>query len=156
MEDRFTKFSKLYFYIFLLFLAVPVCIALVIVFGYGFSKLVSSKPFDIIYELLIMVMPAALFSTVYYIFFKRTKYHTAPVVKIISQLLFIAGFCTCVVIVTTDIMAYIKKSHQDITNYKSFTLWFLAGNVALLFFIAIIQALTTKKEEDWLTKRKKG
>jgi hypothetical protein len=33
---------------------------------------------------------------------------------------------------------------------------FLAGNIGLLFLLAILQAFTTNKEEDWMDKRRKN
>ena len=154
MDDRFTKYSKLYFLIFLLFLSIPVIFGLVVGAMYGFSKLVSSKPIDIFYELLIIAIPPAVFATVYYIFIKRTKKHPSAIVKTISQILFIIGFCCCVIVLAMDILDYFNKGVHDVTDYRSFNLLFLAGNIAALFLTAILQAFTSKKEEDWMEKRK--
>ena len=154
MEDRFTKYSKLYFLIFLMFLSIPVIFGLVVGTMYGFSKLVSSKPIDIMYELLVIAIPPAIFATVYYIFIKRTKKHPSAIVKAISQILFIIGFCCCVLVLVMDILDYFNKGIHDVTDYRSFNLLFLAGNIGALFLIAILQAFTTKKEVDWIEKRK--
>ncbi len=155
MDDRFTKYSKLYFLIFLLFLTVPVIFALVIGIFYGFSTLISSKPVDIIFELLIIAIPPAVFATVYYIFIKRTMNHPSAIIKIISQVLFVIGFCCSLTIFVMDMIYYFKQGRHDITDYTSFSLVFLVSNFAALFIIAIMQAFTTQKEEDWLEKRKK-
>jgi len=155
MEDRFTKYSKLYILVFLLLLCIPVVIGLLLALFYGFSKLVSSRPTDIIFELLIISLPPAIFTAAYYIFSKRTKNHPSPVVRIISQVLFIAGICCSIVILVLSIIAYFNSGHQDVSAYKSCSLAFLAGNTGALFLIAIIQAFTTKKEEDWIEKRKR-
>jgi uncharacterized membrane protein len=157
MDDRFTKYSKLYFLLFGLFLAVPVIIALFIGFFYGFFKIFASRPLDIFYELLVVGIPPALFAAVYYIFFKRTKSHPSKPVKIVSQLLFIAAFCICAVVLVTDLLHYFKlsKGGYDISQFTSYSLPFMAGNIALMFIIAIAQAFTTRKEEDWLEKRKR-
>lgn len=155
MEDRFTKYSKLYFLIFLLFLSIPVIIGILIAFFYGFSRLVSSRPFDIIFELLIISMPPAIFSSAYYIFSKRTKSHPSAIVRSISQSLFAVGICCCIVILALSIITYFSKGYNGATNYQSFGLEFLAGNVAALFIIAIMQAFTTNKEEDWMEKRRR-
>jgi hypothetical protein len=156
MEDRFTKYSKLYVLIFLLFLSVPVAFGLVIGLMYGFSKVVSSSIVDILFELLVISLPPAVFATVYYIFFRRTKKHPSAIVKVVSQLLFILGFVYCIVIMIISILDYFMVKPHDITGYASFTLLFLAGNIGLLFLLAIIQAFTTQKEEDWMTKRKRN
>jgi hypothetical protein len=155
MEDRFVKYSKLYFLIFLLFLSVPVLIALTLGLFYGFAKLISSRPTNIIYELVIISLPAAIFTTVYYIFFKRTKKHPSAAVRIISKTIFIGGFCCCVLALAADYKKFFDKSIFDFDGYWSFSLLFLAGNIAVFFIIAIIQAFTTSKEEDWLAKRKR-
>jgi predicted permease len=157
MEDRFVKYSKLYFIIFGLFLAVPIFITLFIGFFYGFFKIFASRPLDIFYELVVVVIPPALFATVYYIFIKRTRSHPSKPVKIISQLLFVIAFCICAAILIIDLLHYFKITHggYDISQFKSYSLAFMAGNIALMFIIALLQAFTTKKEEDWLQKRKR-
>ena len=155
MEDRFSRYSKLYVLIFLLFLSVPVVFGLVIGAMYGFSKLVSSSVVDVLFELVVISIPPAVFATAYYIFIRRTKKHPSVPVKMISQLLFILGFCYCIVIMAISILDYFKVKPHDITGYASFSLLFLAGNIGLLFFLAIVQAFTTKKEEDWMERRRK-
>ena len=156
MEDRFAKFSKLYLLIFLLFLSVPVILGIFAAIFYGFSKLISSHPVDLVFELLVITIPSSIFSTAYFIFFKRTKSHPAKAVKIISQVVFIIGIICCAVILTKDIIDYFTKSFYNITDYKNFSLAFIAGNVATLFIIALLQALTTNKEVDWVEKRKQN
>jgi hypothetical protein len=155
MEDQFSKYSKLYLLIFLLFLSVPVIFGVVVGVMYGFSKLVSSSVVDISFELVVISIPPAVFATVYYIFIRRTKTHPSAIVKMISQVLFILGFCCSAVVMVLSMIAYFKLKFYAITDYPSFSLLFLAGNIGLLFFLAIIQAFTTKKEEDWLAKRKR-
>jgi len=155
MEDRFTKYSKLYFLIFLLFLSVPVLIALLLGVFYGFAKLISSRPTTTIYELLIISLPAAVFATIYYVFFRRTKTHPRAIVRIISKVVFIAGFCSCILVLLKDYKKFYDKSIFDFDGYWSFTVLFLAGNVATFFIVALLQAFTTNKEEDWLEKRKR-
>ena len=154
MDDRFTKYSKLYFLVFLLFLSIPVAIAIIFSLFYGFAKLVSSRPGDMVFELLVISIPPAIFSAAYYIFSKRTKTHPSAVVRVISQILFVLGIgCSMTVLVFT-IIAFFKVRHHSITEYTSYTLAFMAGNIALLFLIAIMQAFTTSKEKDWMEKRK--
>lgn len=157
MDDRFTKYSKLYILIFGLFLAVPVAIALFIGFFYGFFKVFASRPLDIFYELLVVAIPPALFAAVYYIFFKRTKQHPSKPVKIVSQVLFIIAFCICLVVLETDLLHYFKlpPGGYDISHFNSYSLAFMAGNIALMFITALVQAFTTNKEEDWMEKRKR-
>jgi hypothetical protein len=156
MEDRFVKYSKLYFLIFLLFLSVPVLLGLAIGIGYGFSKLISSRPVDLLYQLLVIALPSSVFATVYYIFFKRTKVHPSATVRIISKIVFLLGFCICLTVLIIDFINFFKNPVFGTEGYRNFSLPFLAGNVAALFIIAILQAFTTNKEVDWMEKRKKN
>ena len=150
MEDRFVKYSKLYALIFLLFLSVPVMLAIVIAVFYGFSKLVSSSVVDIIFGLGVVTLAPALFSTVYVIFFKRTGMHPIAAVRIVSKIIFVTGIIISVVVLVTDMIAFFSKFNTNIEGYRCFNLAYLAGNVAILFLIAIIQAFTTGKEVDWM------
>ena len=156
MEDKFIRYSKLYFLIFLLFLSIPVIIGLIIAVFYGFSKLISTAPVDIIFEMLIVSIPAAIFTTAYTIFFVRTKQHPAAAVRIISWILFSIGIGFCMVFLVLDLISFFHKHGYDISSYRSFSTIFLAGNIAGLFLIAIMQAFTTRKEQDWMEKRREG
>ncbi|MBL0144510.1 MAG: hypothetical protein IPP48_00765 [Chitinophagaceae bacterium] len=154
MEDKFVKFSKLYIYIFLSVLAFIVSIGLLMAVLYGFSKMVSSHPVDVAFELIVIALPAVIFSTAYIIFFKRTKFHPSIPVKYISYALFILALAYCAVALVWSIRDYFMLKSSSITEYHTFALLFLAGNVGLLFLIAIIQALTTEKEVDWRERKR--
>ena len=154
MEDRFIKYSKLYALIFLLFLCVPVLLGLVIAAFYGISKLVSSTVADISFGLGVVSLAPAVFMSIYFIFFGRTKKHPVKAVKIISQIIFVAGFLTSLVVLVFDMISFFTKFNTDITGYHGLSLTYLAGNVGTLFLIAIIQAFTTNKEVDWMDRTK--
>ena len=153
MEDRFLKYSKLYILIFLLFLAIPVLLGLLVLTFYGFSKLVSSNIVDIIFGLGVITLAPALFSSVYVLFFKRTKQHPVSVVRVISKTLFVAGILCSISILVLDMITFFRKFEIDITAYHSFSLAYLAGNVGGIFLVAIIQAFTTQKEVDWMDRK---
>ena len=154
MEDRFVKYSKLYALIFLMFLAVPVLLGLIVAAFYGISKVVSSSYVDIVFGLGVITMAPALFSAVYVIFFKRTKQHPVAAVRIISKILFVAGILISLAVLVSDMISFFTKFDIDITGYRCFTLAYMAGNVGGLFLIAIIQAFTTKKEVDWMERNR--
>jgi hypothetical protein len=154
MEDRFTKYSKLYLLIFLLFLCVPVLLGLIIAAFYGISKLVSSTLADIAFGLGVVSLAPAIFMSVYFIFFKRTKKHPVKAVKIISQVLFVTGFLISLTVLVFDMISFFTKFSTDITGYYGLSLTYLAGNVAMLFLIAIVQAFTTNKEVDWMDRKR--
>lgn len=150
MEDKFVRYTKLYILIFLMFLSIPVIIALLIGIFYGFSKLISSGPVDFIFQLLILSMPAAVFIAAYSIFLKRTKQHPSSIVRICSVIFFVAGLICCIGLLTRDIVSFFKQPTNDVISYYCYSVAFLAGNIGALFLIAIIQAFTTKKEADWM------
>ena len=154
MDDQFTKYSKLYVLIFLLFLSVPVILGLIVAAFYGISKLVSSSVVDIIFGLGLVTLAPALFSAVYVIFFKRTKKHPVAAVRIISKILFVAGIAISMFVLVTDMISFFTKFNTDIAAYRCFSLVYMAGNVAMLFLIAIVQAFTTKKEVDWMERKR--
>ena len=156
MDDKFLKYSKLYGYIFFVLFAFVIGVALLIATFYGFSKILSSRPVDVAFELIVIAIPAIVFSTAYIIFFKRTKSHPNKVVKYISYLLFIAALTYCSIGLIWTIKDYFTLKSSSIVDYHTFKLVFLAGNVALLFIIAIMQALSTEKEVDWMERKKYG
>ncbi len=149
MEDKFIRYSKLYILLFLLFLSVPVIIGLIIATFYGFSKLVSLAPAETIFELLIITIPASLFTTIYLFFARKTKFHPSIPVRIISWIVFGLGVGISVVFLFLDMRSFFLGHNQDIVGYLSFSLFYLAGNMAALFAVAIMQALSTEKEKDW-------
>ena len=154
MDDRFTKFSKLYVLIFLMFLSVPVALAIIVAAFYGVSRLVSSSVVDVVFGLGIITLPPALFSAICVIFFKRTTKHPVAWVRIISKTLFVAGIIISSIVLVTDMFAYFTRFNIDIAGYHCFSLAYMSGNVGGLFLIAIIQAFTTNKEVDWMKKNK--
>ena len=153
MEDRFLKYSKLYILIFFLFLAVPVMLALLVAAFYGISKVVSSNAADLIFGLGMITLAPALFSSVYLVFFKRTKRHPSAIVRIISIILFLLGIVCSITVLVIDIITFFSKYEIDITAYKCFSLAYLAGNVGMIFLIGIMQAFTTQKEVDWMERK---
>ena len=153
MEDRFLKYSKLYILIFLLFLAIPVILGLLIAIFYGISKVVSSNVVDVIFGLGVITLAPALFSSVYVVFFKRTKQHPSAIVRIVSKTLFVLGIVCSVTILVNDIITFFTKYDIDITSYRCFSLAYLAGNVGMIFLVGIIQAFTTQKEADWMERK---
>ncbi len=156
MEDRFLKYSRLYILIFLLFLSIPVFIGLVVFFFWGFSKMVSSTIVDIAFGLGIVAIPAALFSAVYFIFFRRTRTHPSVWVRYLSYVVFAAGIIFSVYVLIRDLSKFFHSYSTDIAAYKGYSLLYMAGNVGALFIIALLQAFTTQKEVDWMERNRIG
>ena len=90
----------------------------------------------------------------YSIFFKRTGSHPSTIVKYISWVLFIAGIGISLYFLITDLLLYFKIHDRNVTNYECFGKWYLAGNVAAIFLIGVMQAFSTSKEKDWMEKVK--
>jgi hypothetical protein len=154
MDDKFLKYSKLYFFIFLLFVSVQIAIGIIIALLYGFSSLISSRITDLLFELGVIAIPPAIFASAHLIFFKRTGKNFSLVLRTVSKTLFVIGLLSCIACVGFDIYYYFYKKVGSLLNYTSFSLLFLAGNCGVLFFIAVAQALSTPKEIDWMEKRR--
>ncbi len=154
MEDRFVKYSKLYALIFLLFLSIPVLLGILIAAFYGVSRLVSSSYIDIAFGLSVITLPPALFSAVCVIFFRRTKKHPVGWVRVFSKLLFVAAIAISAYVLVIDMISFFTKFNIDIDAYQCYSLPYMAGNIAGLFLIAIIQAFTTSKEIDWMDRKR--
>jgi len=154
MEDRFLKYSKLYLLIFLLFLSVPVLLGLIIALFYGVSRVVSSNVADISFGLGVIALAPAILSAVYVIFFKRTGKHPVAGVRVISKFIFIVAILISIIVLVIDMIYFFNRYDTNITGYYGLSLTYLAGNTAMLFLIAIIQAFTTKKEVDWMERQR--
>ena len=107
-----------------------------------------------IYVLFILSVPAAVFVSVFLIFFRRTHFHPAKAVRFISNALFILFIIAWVVVYVADIIAFYRLEKADIENYYSYNTLFLTINVTAIFLIGVMQALTTAKETDWMDKHK--
>jgi hypothetical protein len=137
-----------------LFLTVPVILGLLIAVFYGLSKLVSSSVVDIVFGLSVITLAPALFSSVFVIFYKRTLKHHVAWVRFVSIIFFVAGIIISATVLIIDMISFFSKFNIDIRAYRCFSLPYMAGNVAGLFLIAIIQAFTTNKEVDWMDRNK--
>ncbi len=150
MDDKFIRYTKLNALILLLFLSIPVVIGVVVGMMYGFAKVIFSRPADFMLSLFIVGLPAALFSSVYYIFFVRTKKHPSKIIRSISYLFFAVGFASCLFYLGWDLKTFLNNQYPDISYYQSYSLVFMAGNIGMMFFTAIMQAFAMPKEKDWM------
>jgi hypothetical protein len=152
MEDKFLKYTRLSIIIFLLFLAVPIVVTVVLGLFYGFGKLIASRPADAAVEIFVLSLPGLVFATVYTIFFRRTKFHPSKIVKAISYFLFVVGIGFALYFLVNDLLYYFKVNRKTITSYLSYNVLYLFINIVALFFIAVIQAFSQPKEKDWMQK----
>ena len=105
-----------------------------------------------VYMVIIIVVPATLFITIFLIFFARTKKFNPKYLRYIFLSLFILLIATWAIVFVTDIYNFIKFEKTDIKDYLSFNMYLLFGNVAIIFLIGIIQALSAPKRQEWSDK----
>ncbi|MEQ1554153.1 MAG: hypothetical protein ABL929_08245 [Ferruginibacter sp.] len=149
--DRYAKFIQLFGSIFLAFVGFFVVLALIILgLRYMFGVLDYLPWFSVMFTLFIICVPALLFITVYFIYFKLTKSHPSRVVQYFSYAMFSIALAAWAYFWIADFVIFFKKHYNSIGQYNCFNLAFLAANVGLIFFIGIVQALTTNKEKDWM------
>jgi hypothetical protein len=108
-----------------------------------------------VYTLLLLSVPAALLVSVFILFFKRTKFHPVRAVRVISYTIFCLFILSWVYVFIADMIRFIKKGSAVIGDYLSYDTVFLALNVAFIFIVGVIQALTMPPEKDWMEKRKR-
>lgn len=118
--------------------------------------LVNELPWiSYVYILFILSVPAAIFITAFTVFCSRTRSHPSRPVRIISFVLFVVFLCAWVVFYIMDIVTFFRTAQTQIVDYNSWDLIFLTANVACLFIVGVIQALSSAKEEDWLVRNKR-
>ncbi len=155
MEDNLSKYLRLFgniFFTFVGFLLAFVLFFLALRLTVGWLDQMAW--FASFYMLLILFLPAALFVSVFMIYFARTRSHPSKPVRVFSQMVFVAfivGWAACFVL---DVLGFYKHQSSDIDHYQSYGLWWLVANVASIFLIGIVQALSTEKEKDWLDKHR--
>ena len=154
MEDKFAKYLQLSNRLVIILVAFVVSL-IVLLYGLrlAFGILDSMPWFVYGFTLFIIMVPTLLFITVFLIFFSRTRRHPSASVRYLSWGLFTAALATWAFFLVSDFITFFKTASQDIGLYRSYSMIFLAGSVALIFIVGIIQALSTPKEKDWMQKR---
>ncbi|MDB5201317.1 MAG: hypothetical protein JWQ27_726 [Ferruginibacter sp.] len=153
MYENFGKYLRLFGTIFLSFVGFLLAIVLLFLGIKLFFGLLTYVPWSVyVYMLFILTVPAALFINIYLVYFRRTKRHPSAPVRYISFALFIIALAAWVYFYIIDLKIFFTHSYQDIAKYNSYEMIFLAANVAMLFLIGIMQALTMEKEKDWLSR----
>ncbi|MBU3713600.1 MAG: hypothetical protein FGM46_01480 [Ferruginibacter sp.] len=153
MEDTLSKYLRiignvlLAFFIFLI-----AALGFLILSKLLFGLLDNISWFSFLYMSLILLLPSMFFITVFLIYFKRTIKHRSVVVRWLSYAIFSFIIISWMVFLFEDVRTYINYYYTDIGKYNSYNMLFLASNVATIFIVGIIQALSTEKEKDWLDK----
>ena len=110
--------------------------------------------FSMFYTLLIVFVPAFIFVTVFVIYFYQSKRHISKNVRLFSNIIFSVMLTAWACCLITDLITFFKSHYRDIAHYNSYNLAFLAANVGVIFFVGILQALTSSKEVDWMDRNK--
>lgn len=151
MEDQQGKYIQLFGTIFFVFIGFIVSILLLLMGLRLLFGLLNYVPwFTYIYIVFILLVPSALFISVYLIYLKRSKFHPSKAIRIISNSFFILAIACWAFCLGRDMITFFQKGYTDIGRYFSYNMIFLVANVAGIFLIGIIQALTTAKEKDWM------
>ncbi len=109
--------------------------------------------FSLMFALFIICVPATVFVTVYVIYFFHTKGHPSKSVRIFSNIVFALILSAWAYFWILDFIMFFKHQYREIAHYNTYNLAFLAANVGIIFFIGIVQALTVKKEVDWMERK---
>jgi hypothetical protein len=148
------KYIRLFGTIFFSFIGFIAAFALLMVgLKYTFRILDHIPWFSLMFTLFIICVPAVLFITVYLIYIVHTKPHPSKVAKIFSYILFAVALASWAYYWFLDFVIFFKYHHNSIGQYNCYNLAFLAGNVGLIFFVGIIQALSSKKEVGWMERQ---
>ena len=137
------KYLRLFGTLFFSFIGFIVAAALVLLALRVFFGMLSYIPgVTGFFTLLIISVPAALFISVYLIYFYRTRTHPSKAARIISCCIFTAALAAWAYFFVSDIFLFFKYHYNAIADYHSFGMIFLASNVAAIFLVGVLQALT--------------
>lgn len=149
------KYIRLFGTIFMAFLGAILALVLLflgirLVFG-GLNEL---SWFTYVFAVFVLSVPTTIFITAFTIFFFRTKKLNSAVVRIISNVLFVLFFCAWIIFYVLDIIAFFRKGQIQIVDTHSWDMIFLTASISCLFFVGVLQALSSPKEQDWLERNK--
>ena len=157
MEDQFSKYLRLFGKIFFSALGLVIGLLLsLVVLRYFFGMLDQLSWFSYLFSAFIIFLPGVFFLIVFLLFFKRTLSHPSKGSRLLSYVFFMMAIFAWLYVLFIDTITFFKQAYTDIDKYRSYQLLFLASNVALIFFIGVLQALTTNKETDWMEKYRDG
>jgi hypothetical protein len=151
MEDKLSRFIKLFGLLLMSFLLVIAFLVLIMLGLRLFFDQVGNMPWMTwSYRMLILSLPTAVMTTAYVIFIRRTGDHPSSFVRWISYFLIGAAALWMLISFAMDVVAFVREPVNTITSFLSYNKYLLAGHVSLLFFTGVLQALTTEKEKDWM------
>ena len=102
----------------------------------------------------IVLLPAALFLSIYHIYSRRSMQYPRKGIRIISVMLIVLAALCWVAALIRDVYTFFKTASPEIASYWSYSMTFLAANVLMIFIIGIIQALGSPPEKDWMDRNR--
>lgn len=155
MADKYEKYVQLTFHLIFTFVGFIVAL-IVLLLGLRllFGILDQIPVLVYIYMLTIILVPAAVFVTVFMIFIKRSIRFPKVVIKWISLLLFAAALLAWAIVLVLDVGTFFRTNNREIAAFYSYDVIFLSLNVATIFLVGVMQALAADKEKDWMEKRR--
>lgn len=155
MEDRYTKYFNLSLRLLVTFVVFIVALILLMLGMRLIFGLLDQIPwFVFLYTLFILLVPGALFISIFIIYFRRTRQHRSAVVRGISYTVFAIALVAWLGCVGLDLIQFFKSHARQIAGYYSYNMFLLAGSVIAIFLIGVLQALSAEKEKDWMEKRR--
>lgn len=100
----------------------------------------------------ILSAPFAVFASAWLIFLRRSFHHPVQWVRIVSYIIMPFMLLLWCIFYIYDLVVFFRTGTTVIMKYMSWEMVFLASNVALIFIMGIIQALSMPAEKDWMEK----
>jgi hypothetical protein len=151
MDDQYGKYIRLFGTLFFTLIGFIVSLLLLMLGLRLFFGLLSYIPwFTYIYMIFIIMVPSALFISVFIVYMRRTAFHPSRIIRYISYTLFSIALLAWGICLFLDLKTFFTYAYVEIGRYNSFNMLFLASNVACIFLVGIMQAFTTAKEKDWM------
>lgn len=155
MRNRTSNFIMLFGSLFFSIIGALITLVVIFLLIRLFFGVLSYIPWiTYVYVLVILLFPAVILLSVFYIFFKRTLKYPIPVVKWISLTFFSLVIIAWIVVLIADLTLFFKKGFSEIDPYYSYNVLFLFVNIAGIFLIGTLQALALPAEKDWMEKRR--
>ena len=154
MEDKLSRFIGIFWGVFFSFVGFIIFLILLLLgLKFVLGGLDRFSWFSYFYTSFFILLPACFFCSIYWIYFRRTRTYPVVWVRYFSNVVFFVFIGLWIYLLAKDGQLFFKKSYTTIDKYESYNLLFLSVNIATLFLIGIIQALSTEKEKDWMQKR---
>lgn len=154
MEDN-GKLFRLFGTLFFTFLGFLLALFLIMVgLRLIFGVLDYMPWFSVMFTLFVVCVPAVLFLTVYFIYFKQTGGHFSKSVRVFSYIVFTVAVAAWLYFWAKDLIIFFKYHYNGISEYNCYNLAFLSANIFAIFFVGIVQALKAKKEIPWMERER--